>query len=101
MTKATVMLRRKPRHITVNTFKPAIATLCHGNCDMQLVLNGYAAANYVTKYLTKENVNVGHAWFTFVDEALDNGWTPNKLLCKMGNFCINNREVGSQEAVDT
>lgn len=37
LSKATVMLRRLPRHIMVNTFNPAIASLWHGDCDMQLV----------------------------------------------------------------
>eukprot|EP00967_Tisochrysis_lutea_P069432 scaffold91277_cov35-Tisochrysis_lutea.AAC.2 len=58
-------------------------------------------ATLLHKYLTKENFKTGLAWVSFVDSAIANGWTPHKLLCRMGNYCINNREVGSQEAVNT
>jgi hypothetical protein len=64
--KATIMLKRSPRHNMVNTFNPVIARIWHGNCDMQLVLNGYAAANYVTKYHTKENLHVGKLGYSLL-----------------------------------
>jgi len=37
---------------------------------------------------------------TILEDAISNGWTPNKLLCKLGNYVVNNREIGSHEAVD-
>ena len=95
--RAKVFLQRKVEDIFVNPYNIKIMSIFEANHDLQLCIDPYAATQYISKYITKNE-----AGKTLLLQAIDEETSNLKQVDKlnaMASALDKNREVSSQEAV--
>ena len=96
--RPTVFLRRKPNEILINNYNPIALCLWRANMDLQYVVNAYAAANYVTNYMTKADRTTSMLMDSMLSTtALKPNVQVPDIIRAVGNAFINAQELGAQE----
>jgi hypothetical protein len=93
----TVVLKREVKDIFTNGYNKIIMTLHLANHDIQIVIDQYAAAQYVCGYLTKNEAGISKL-LKAVNEESDNLKQMDKIN-KLSAILDKHREVSVQEAV--
>jgi hypothetical protein len=93
----TVVLKREVKDIFTNGYNKLIMTLHLANHDIQIVIDMYAAAQYVCGYLTKNEAGISKL-LKAVNEESDNLKQMDKIN-KLAAILDKHREVSVQEAV--
>ena len=92
-----VFIRREPKDIFTNNFNPNLMLIHGANHDLQLVVDMYACAQYITGYLTKNEDGISKTLKAVNDEAGD--LSKMEVLNKLASVLDKHREVSIQEAV--
>ena len=67
----SIFIRREPKDIFTNNFNPNLMLIHGANHDIQLVVDQYACAQYITGYLTKNEDGISKTLKAVNDEAGD------------------------------
>ena len=92
----SVVLRRNPSEININSYNPDLLRIWKANMDIQYILDAYACVMYVTSYMMKSERAMGELLKQVVKES--RGDDIRTQLRKLGTTFLNNREVCSQES---
>ena len=92
-----VLLKRNVEHIFINGYNQKIMKLHLANHDLQIVIDQYAAAQYVCGYLTKNEGGISKLLKAVNDECGNEGQI--QKLNKLAAVLDKHREVSVQEAV--
>ena len=90
-------MKRKNSEIFINNYCPSLVTVLNSNHDIQLVLDPYAAANYITGYLTKNEGGISK----LLKEIENSCKSLPKIdtIKRFGSALDKNREVSIQEII--
>ena len=96
---AAVFVRRLPSELRVNNYNVHCLKAWQANHDIQLVLDVYACASYITAYVTKGSRGMSDLLRQVCDEARHGCSNLKQQVRIIGNKFLNNVEVTAQEAV--
>ncbi len=91
-----IFSKRDPCDVFTNNFNPHIMEVHEANHDLQMVVDPYACAEYVTDYLTKAEAGISKVLKAVDDEGKD--LSKMQLLNKLASTLDKHREVSIQEA---
>ena len=97
--RPVVMLKRNVKDIRTNPFVPALSQVWDGQMDVQLVLDAYAAAVYLTTYMCKGTEGVSAMLKQVVVDFLSGKYDDYNCILKTGQQWLRCNEVCAQEAV--
>ena len=94
---AIIIMQRSTADIFINNYSPSLMNILSSNMDIQLVLDPFAAASYITGYLTKNESGVSR----LLKEIESNCKELPKLekIKKFAHALDKNREVSIQEII--
>ena len=97
--RRTILLKRSPAAIRVNSYNVSLLKAWQANMDIQFILDPYACAMYVLSYILKGQKGMSKLLERACKEAkLGNKDIKNKIR-HIGNKFLNAVEVSAQEAV--
>ena len=91
----TVFLKRSPSAININNYNKWMLLGWQANMDIQFVSNPYACIDYIIKYITKEERDMGTLLEAVGKETADAGIREQMKKC--GQAFLNARSVSAQE----
>ena len=94
---ATIILKREVKDIFTNAYNKNVMILHLSNHDMQIVIDQFAAAQYVCGYLTKNEAGMSRLLKAVNDESVN--LKQMEKLNKLAAVLDKHREVSVQEAV--
>ena len=92
----TLVLRRTPQEMNINSYNPSILRAWKANMDIQYILDAYACVMYVTSYMMKSERAMGELLKHVTKESA--GLDIRSQLRKLGSTFLNHRELSCQEA---
>ena len=92
----TLVLRRTPQEMNINSYNPSILRAWKANMDIQYILDAYACVMYVTSYMMKSERAMGELLKHVTKES--SGLDIRSQLRKLGSTFLNHRELSCQEA---
>ena len=92
----TLVLRRAPQEMNINSYNPSILRAWKANMDIQYILDAYACVMYVTSYMMKSERAMGELLKHVTKES--SGLDIRSQLKKLGSTFLNHRELSCQEA---
>ena len=99
LNSATIFLKRQPNELRINNYNPACLSAWRASMDIQFVLDVYSCAMYIVSYISKSQKGMSELLRTACDEARWGNSTIKQQVRDIGNKCLNNVEIGAQEAV--
>ena len=94
---AKVFLKRNVDDIFINGFNSRIMELFRANHDLQICVDPYAAGQYVSKYITKNEAGTSRLMKAIEEEALNLGQI--EKLYALASALDKSREISIQEAI--
>ncbi|KXZ41856.1 hypothetical protein GPECTOR_260g659 [Gonium pectorale] len=98
LTQVTVLLQRNPCEIRINNYSRLVHPLWRGNMDIQLCLDPYAVAMYITSYVTKCDRGLRTALAAIRQAARHDGGSLREHIRKLGNTLIHHQAISATEA---
>ena len=95
-----VSVKRSLSDINMNTFSRKGAAIWGSNNDMQFILNPYAAASYLTCYITKTDDSLSDMLKSICNKASDKNVSVRTTIKELGASILHETEVAAQQAVD-
>ena len=92
-----VYLKREPKDVFINNYSKKMMPILQSNHDIQYVNDHYAAANYITSYLTKNEAGMSKLLKTVEEECKD--LSKMEKLNKFADVLDKHREVSIQECI--
>ncbi|KAL9977890.1 hypothetical protein ACROYT_G015348 [Oculina patagonica] len=99
LSRDTVLLKRAPSEIRVNSYNTLLLRIWQANMDMQYVLDPYACAVYILSYITKGQRGICRLLEAACEEAKSGNQTIRDRVRHIGNKFLNAVEISAQEAV--
>ena len=94
---ASFFMKRTNSELFLNNYCPSLLSVLNSNHDIQLVLDPYAAANYITGYLTKNESGVSNVLKQIEKSCKD---LPKiETIKRFGTALDKHREVSIQEII--
>ena len=94
---ATIHLKREVKDIFINGYNKAVMEVFKSNMDMQIVIDPYAAAQYILNYLTKNEAGNSKLLKAIDQETL--GLSQIERLNAFARVLDKHRECSLQEAI--
>ena len=98
LTRAEVFLKRAVCEIRINTYHKVLLGLFNCNMDLQIVLDPYAAVEYICNYITKGPRGISQPMKELHAKAIEDGMSIPEYLQKKRNILFNKRETSLQQA---
>ena len=92
-----VFSKREPKDVFINNYSKKLMPILQSNHDIQYVNDHFAAANYITSYLTKNEAGMSKLLKTVEEECKD--LTKMEKLNKFAETLDKHREVSIQECI--
>jgi len=99
LTRDTLLLKRSPSEIRVNSYNANLLKAWRANMDIQYVLDPYACAVYILSYITKGQRGMSKLLEKACEEAKSGDKDIRNRVRHIGNKFLNAVEISAQEAV--
>ena len=93
-----IHLKRKPWESRINNYNPHLLAAWRANCDLQYILDPFAAIVYITNYVTKGDKGTAVAVQHLTKEMKHLDLTVKERTRKYGNTILKSQEVSAEEA---
>lgn len=96
----TIFHQRAPNAININNYNKALLDLWQSNCDLQFIIDPYAAISYLFSYILKTDKGIIRLMSEAVKESHEAGEKQFGYLRKIANAFNNALVIGASQAAD-
>ena len=98
LTRPAIFLQRALCEIRINTYNKELLDLLNCNMDIQIVLDAYAAVEYICNYITKGPRGISQPMKELNAKAIEDGMKVPEYIRQKRNLFFNKRETSLQQA---